>query len=296
MGGEIGLESELGSGTRFWFRVSFPVDEVRCNPILSDRFSDLEVMVWHPDEAIAKNLSNKLKSAGAKVQHFENIDQLSTSSLQKSTITFLSDTIEPEQLSGFKAQSEYLHPVLLTSIGSRRKSLHQTCGSVRYLNLPIDDRLLIAQLHRNHEDDVSPDLERELPKIDRDVFDGLRILLAEDNVVNQKVIERMLTKQGCRVDVAENGLDAVNMSDSEEYDLIFMDLRMPEKDGIEAVMDIRRRELRENLSRIPIVAMTANAMGGDRDACIDAGMDDYVSKPVQIATLTEVLERWAKIN
>lgn len=296
MGGEIGLESELGSGTRFWFRVSFAVDEVRCNPILSDRFSDLEVMVWHPDDAIAKNLSNKLKSAGAKVQGFENIDQLSTRSLQKSTIAFLSDTIEPEQLGVFKAQSEYLHPVLLTSIGSKRKSLHQTSGSVRYLNLPIDDRLLIAQLHRNHEDDVSHDLERELPKIDRDVFDGLRILLAEDNVVNQKVIERMLTKQGCRVDVAENGLDAVNMSDSEEYDLIFMDLRMPDKDGIEAVMDIRRRELRENLSRIPIVAMTANAMGGDRDACIDAGMDDYVSKPVQIATLTEVLERWAKIN
>ncbi len=112
--------------------------------------------------------------------------------------------------------------------------------------------------------------------------------------MNQKVISRMLTKKGCRVDVAENGLDAVNMSDEEDYDLIFMDLRMPEKDGIEAVMDIRRRELQQNLNRIPIVAMTANAMGGDRDACIDAGMDDYVAKPVQIAKLTEVLERWVR--
>lgn len=292
MGGEIGLESEPDVGTRFWFRVSFPIDDVAANPILVDRFPDLSVVLWHPDEVVATGLEQKLKEAGAKPKRFTQLEQLEAGVQDGEVIAFISDLIEPSKLRYLVARGPDFHPVLLTSIGSKHKQIHQSQGVNRFLNLPIDDRQLIALLHRRQEDE--PDIVPDRPELKQEVFDGLRILLAEDNVVNQKVISRMLAKQGCQVDVAENGNDAVNMSDSEVYDLIFMDLRMPEKDGIEAVMDIRRRELKQNLSRIPIVAMTANAMGGDRDACLDAGMDDYVSKPVQIATLTEVLERWGK--
>jgi CheY-like chemotaxis protein len=103
------------------------------------------------------------------------------------------------------------------------------------------------------------------------------------------VAARLLEKLGCRVDVAANGREAVEMVGLLPYDAIFMDCQMPEMDGFEATQEIRKRE---GLSvHRPIIAMTANAMQGDRERCLDAGMDDYVSKPIRKADLTEALER-----
>jgi CheY-like chemotaxis protein len=116
-----------------------------------------------------------------------------------------------------------------------------------------------------------------------------RVLIVEDNAVNQMVAARLLEKLGCRVDVAANGRQAVEMLELQPYDAIFMDCQMPEMDGFEATREIRRRE-GLSLHR-PIIAMTANAMLGDRERCLDAGMDDYVSKPVRKADLAEALER-----
>ncbi|MFC1821110.1 response regulator [Thermodesulfobacteriota bacterium] len=129
---------------------------------------------------------------------------------------------------------------------------------------------------------------------------SVKILLAEDNLMNQKFAMVMLKKGGYQVDVTNNGIEVVNKykKSPERYDLIFMDVQMPEMDGLEATGEIRKYES-EHLSktsgksrRVPIVAMTANAMKGDREICLDAGMDDYIAKPIKREVVFEIVEKW----
>jgi CheY-like chemotaxis protein/HPt (histidine-containing phosphotransfer) domain-containing protein len=120
-----------------------------------------------------------------------------------------------------------------------------------------------------------------------------RILLAEDNVVNQQVAMRQLERLGFDAEIAVNGAEAVDRATTERFDLIFMDCQMPVLDGFEATRQIRRHETQTG-RRIPIIAMTANALSSDRDSCFAAGMDDYVSKPVSMDGLRAVIERWLR--
>jgi CheY-like chemotaxis protein len=119
-----------------------------------------------------------------------------------------------------------------------------------------------------------------------------RVLLAEDNQVNQKLACILLTKMGIEVVVVGDGQSALTRIVNERFDLAFMDCQMPVMDGYEATEQIRAREVRDGLPHLPIIAMTANAMSGDKERCLIAGMDDYVSKPVMSRQLTEVLQRW----
>ncbi|HMI65224.1 MAG TPA: response regulator, partial [Cyclobacteriaceae bacterium] len=117
----------------------------------------------------------------------------------------------------------------------------------------------------------------------------LRILIAEDNAVNQKLTERVLHKLGYKPEMADNGQEALNATIQKSVDLILMDVQMPEMDGLEATRQIRRRGGDQPV----IIAMTANAMQGDREECMQAGMDDYISKPVKMEILVSLLETWA---
>jgi CheY-like chemotaxis protein len=120
---------------------------------------------------------------------------------------------------------------------------------------------------------------------------SLRILLAEDNAVNQMVMQRMLGKRGHAVTLAPTGLAAVEALRTQTFDLVFMDVQMPEMDGLDATREIRRTEA--SGTRMPIIALTAHAMTGDRDRCLEAGMDGYLTKPIQTKALDETLQHYA---
>ncbi len=119
-----------------------------------------------------------------------------------------------------------------------------------------------------------------------------RVLIAEDNAINQRVAIRMLEKLGLHTQIAENGQKAVDAVKVSSFPVIFMDCQMPEMDGFQATSEIRKWEAANRLPRTPIIAMTAHALPGDRERCLDAGMDDYISKPVSMASLQAVVNRW----
>ena len=125
---------------------------------------------------------------------------------------------------------------------------------------------------------LSPDFAERYP---------LRILVADDNLVNQKLIDRALQKLGYKADIVENGLEALEKNNQNIYDVILMDVQMPEMDGLEATGKIRQ----QNRNQPYIVAMTANAMAEDKEICLNAGMDDYLSKPMKLEDLVNVLEK-----
>jgi CheY-like chemotaxis protein len=124
----------------------------------------------------------------------------------------------------------------------------------------------------------------------------VRILLAEDNDINQKVAMNILKKLGYKADIAVNGMEAVNALEKDSYDLVLMDVQMPEMDGFEATKTIRNPDSKVRNHNIPVIAMTAHAMKEDRQRCLDHGMDDYMSKPINPEELSKKIEKWATVN
>ena len=120
-----------------------------------------------------------------------------------------------------------------------------------------------------------------------------KILLVEDNPVNQMVAQKMLEKLGLKAEQANNGVEALKLLAEQAYDLVLMDCQMPEMDGFDATREIRKQDIKAiNQNVLPIVAMTANVMSGDRERCLEVGMDDYIGKPVQRNQLESVLRKW----
>lgn len=125
---------------------------------------------------------------------------------------------------------------------------------------------------------------------------SIPILVAEDNIMNQKLITTILSKCGISFRLVENGLDAVNLYQTQNFKMILMDCQMPEMDGFVATKRIREYEKVSDKPRIPIIALTANAMKGDRDRCIENGMDDFLSKPFRMNELISIIEQWNKTH
>ena len=123
----------------------------------------------------------------------------------------------------------------------------------------------------------------------------LNLLLAEDHPINQKLATRLLQKMGHSVTVVENGRQALLALEKNQFDVVLMDIQMPEMDGFEATAAIREREKSQDGTHVPILAMTAHAMAGDRERCLEAGMDGYVSKPINVQELTEALENLPRV-
>jgi len=171
-------------------------------------------------------------------------------------------------------------------------------GFNTFLSKPIRRDKLLQVIERFLEDGRYNEKEgkvlREKTMTQYSVLEDMKrpvaILLVEDNLVNQKLAKMILTKAGCRVEVANNGKEAVQKvtASTDDFDLIFMDVQMPEMDGLEATEAIRQ----SGFESIPIVAMTAHAMKGDREICLEAGMNDYITKPIKREVVFEMIKKW----
>jgi CheY-like chemotaxis protein len=186
--------------------------------------------------------------------------------------------------------------MMLTSAGHRGDAARcQELGVAAYLLKPIRQSELREAIARvlgaREQKGAIPLITRYSLGDALEPMAVLRVLVAEDNAVNQRLATRLLEKRGHRVTVTANGREAVEAQANQTFDLILMDVQMPEMDGFEATAAIRERE-KHNGTHIPIVALTAHAMKGDRERCLIAGMDGYLSKPIRPQELDEVLEKY----
>ncbi|HEV3188906.1 MAG TPA: response regulator, partial [Polyangiaceae bacterium] len=187
--------------------------------------------------------------------------------------------------------------VMMTLMGQRGDAARCTALGVNaYLRKPVKEAELLGTLATV----MGPPAEGAAPPLVtqhtlKESFRGLDILVAEDNAVNQKLITKLLESMGHRVAVVDNGAAAVSAVETQRFDLVLMDVQMPVMDGLSATAAIRERE-RSRGGRVPIVALTANALKGDRERCLEAGMNDFLTKPIRKEALTEVLGQWMNIG
>ena len=184
--------------------------------------------------------------------------------------------------------------IVLLSTGQQGESARcQELGVDAYLTKPVSQADLFEAISRvlgaspSKPDSPEPIRRQTVPKATR-----LHVLLAEDNAVNQKIACRFLEKEGHHVTLACDGRQALAAIDRENFDVVLMDVQMPEMDGFEATAAIRAQE-RGSGKHLPIIAMTAHAMAGDRERCLAAGMDNYIAKPISARELVELLEEFS---
>ncbi len=317
MGGQVGVSSEIGVGSTFWACLPFGVDHA-ATPLPAPRrnFAGIRVLVADADATLRHVLLEQLEELGLRPVGVgsgeEALAELGNGRRSDDGygIAILSAGLGDMTADALgrliKADARLAETVLvyLTSQGVPGDGKRvQGVGFAGYFVKPVRqadlaDGLGVAWNTRTHPD--TPLITRhslaETRAADRpapdlvDVATSAKVLLVEDNVVNQRLAVRLLEKLGCQVAVAVNGREAVAMLAAQPYDLVFMDCQMPEMDGYEATRTIRAGGAPG--ATVPIVAMTANAMRGDRERCIEAGMDDYVSKPIRSEDLSTMLQRW----
>ncbi len=321
MDGEIGVTSEEGKGSTFWFTARFEKQPPEASEKAgSHTFADLsgiKVLVVDDNHTNRKLITALLSNWGCHSEVAADGDT-ALALLHEAAATGQPFQIAllDHQMPGMdglelgkriKADNLMKNTVLVmvTSLGQRGDAAElERIGFAGYLTKPVRQTMLkdcislaLGTIRHSTDDTVSKSqgliTRHTIAEMDKKL---IRILLAEDNVINQKVAQKMLMTLGYRVDVVANGLEAIRALEMIKYDLVLMDCMMPEMGGFEATALIRSTGSAVLDHSVPIIAMTANAMNSDRDECFEAGMDDYLSKPVKKEEMAAVIEKWVTQN
>jgi signal transduction histidine kinase/PleD family two-component response regulator/HPt (histidine-containing phosphotransfer) domain-containing protein len=311
MAGQIGVESEQGVGSTFWFTVVLDKQPTsRQTPVELEDIKDLRVLVVDDNATNRRILQMYLAAWGCRSTEAtcpaEATAVLRTAADEGDPFRIvLLDSQMPEmggETLGRKIKADPQLPdvllVMLTSSAQRGDAKRmREAGFVAYLTKPVKQSQLLDCLRTvtsKSEDFGWLPSEAIVTRhsITEDRKRRIRILLAEDNIMNQKVVLRILdVKLGYRADAVANGVEAIESLSRQNYDLVLMDCQMPEMDGYEATQAIRDPNSPVRNHNIPIIAMTANAMKGDREECLASGMDDYLPKPIRPQELADAIER-----
>ncbi|MBS1858396.1 MAG: response regulator, partial [Acidobacteria bacterium] len=304
MGGTMGVESTPGDGSTFWFTVQLQAGSKAstARQPLADLTGKTALVV--DDNATNLIIARRyLESAGMQVaQAASGLTALTLMKeavqLQRPYAVAVLDMQMPE-MDGLQlarsirdVESGSDLPVIFLASSRDRETADaaETLGAAGFLLKPVRRIQLIAAVSRALGSVPEPSSAGERPKMARRTMPRSRVLVAEDNPTNQKVIVLLLERMGHRVDVASDGREAATAAVAAPYHLILMDCQMPEMDGYEATRTIRAHE--GSQSHVPIIALTANALAGERERCLAAGFDDYLAKPVTAQMLSDKLKLW----
>lgn len=304
MNGDISFRSRLGEGTRFSFTMELEdVAEGVGGPMRRRSLRGARVLVVDDNETNRTILYHQLSNWGLVVDTVES-GKLALQALRKAhdagqSIDVLILDLHMPEMDGIQLAKEiqaepdfrHIQAIMLTSAILQLDGMElRKLGIYKYVSKPARQSVLHDSLASLMPHENSNRLREVSEPLVVPTKVGARVLLVEDNPVNQDVAMGMLEQLGCEVVLATNGKNAVDMSNKEKYDIVLMDCQMPTMDGYEAT---RRMKQDGSLNApTPVVALTANAMAGDREKCLEAGMDDYVSKPVRTQVLSHMIEKW----
>ncbi len=277
MGGELAVQSRVGEGSTFRFTIPLQTGPRQALPQLPN--SRAQICILTADDVCADILARKVKDYGGKPTVYTRADEIDFNKVIDVLLADL-DVLSAISFASLRAQLPSTRMVALARVSQRVPKLE---ANTALLRMPVRHRELWEAMQPADESRIADDVPQQLLSLA-----PLRILLAEDNSVNQKVALQMLRKIGYGADVASDGLQALALVRQQHYDVVFMDLQMPEMDGLEATSRIRAMS---EIVQPYIVAMTANALSSDREECADAGMNDFVPKPVRIGDIQAALVR-----